>query len=107
MATCRLLALLVMSNLSLHVQAQSLTSITSPNRALSLDVRLSAAGELTYQLSYQRKPVVLPSLLGFAPGKPALSLTRFRLLAADSTTVDEQWKPVWGETSRIRNHYRE
>ena len=31
----------------------------------------------------------------------------FSLLKVDSTTFDQTWAPVWGESNRIRNHYRE
>ena len=36
-----------------------------------------------------------------------LSLIKFSLASADSSRVDETWKPVWGEQSSIRNNYKQ
>ena len=38
---------------------------------------------------------------------PDVSLTKFDVPAVDSSVADETWKPVWGETSSIRNNYKQ
>ena len=90
---------------STFVFSQSVQTVSSPDKRLRLVVSTGAAGELTYALTFRGQPVIAPSALGFTFSKPAVSLNRFTLVSADSSTVDETWKPVWGEVAQIRNHY--
>lgn len=64
-------------------------------------------GQVAYRIMYKGKKVIEPSTLGFALSKPQVSLTKFKIAAIDSATIDETWKPVWGEASQIRNHCKE
>lgn len=60
-----------------------------------------------YVVTFNGKEVVKPSFLGFKL-KDGIALdSNFRLIRRDSVTIDETWKPVWGEVSQIRNHYRQ
>lgn len=86
---------------------QSVRSVSSPDKRLRLTVRTDAAGTLTYALTYRGQAVIEPAQLGFTLSKPKLTLNQFTLVSADSSTVDESWKPVWGEVAQIRNHYTE
>ena len=91
----------------LRLCAQQIRSATAPNQSIVVAVRNAPTGELTYQVSYKGKSVIEPSGLGFSLSKPQVVLNRFILVATDSSKTDETWQPVWGETSRIRNHYSE
>lgn len=100
-------------------------SLTSPNGLLRLNFSLSPNGEPTYELFYKNKVVIKPSKLGLEL-KPdegtdmvtnwntetgrktgANLMTGFELTNSATSTFDETWQPVWGEESRIRNHYNE
>lgn len=87
--------------------AQPSTSISSPDKSVLLTIDNTNAGNVTYRVSYKGKKVIEPSGLGFVFSKPQVSLTTFSISATDSSTVDETWKPVWGEVNQIRNHYKE
>ncbi|MGF7217342.1 hypothetical protein GGR92_003515 [Spirosoma lacussanchae] len=89
------------------VCAQQIVTIHSPNGAVAVSVRQGDAGAVSYQIQYRNKPVITPSGLGFVLNKPKLTLNRFDIVSVDSSRTDETWKPVWGEVSQIRNHYRE
>lgn len=98
-------------------------TIKSPNGKLSLIFKLTNDGIPTYQLDYDKYQVIKESRLGIklkdmyentGVDKPLQgsnnnsSLDRdFVLTGIDSTSVDETWKPVWGEVSTIRNNYKE
>jgi alpha-glucosidase len=80
--------------------------VTSPDgrNEVSLEIR---EGRLTYGLSRDGRPLVLPSLLGFEfRGAPAL---RDGLRIADTARAshDEWWTQPWGEVARVRDHYDE
>ena len=64
-------------------------------------------GRLTYGMTRDRRPLVLPSGLGFQfRGAPAL---RDGLRITDTTrqSHDEWWTQPWGEVARVRDHYNE
>jgi alpha-glucosidase len=64
-------------------------------------------GHLTYSLSRDGRPLILPSVLGFDfRGAPPL---RDGLRITDTTRVshDEWWTQPWGEVARVRDHHNE
>lgn len=82
-------------------------TLSSPDKRLTLTFTLSPDGAPAYQLSLDKKPVVLKSKLGIEL-KDAPALTQgFKLLKAETATADETWEPVWGEVKSIRNQYNE
>ncbi|UHG92723.1 glycoside hydrolase family 97 protein [Spirosoma oryzicola] len=102
-----LLLVAALISLPKSIHAQPVTSITSPDKAITLTIRNTQTGAVNYQLAYKGKSVIEPSGLGFSLSKPKATLNRFTIVAADTSTKDETWQPVWGETNRIRNHYKE
>lgn len=98
-------------------------TIKSPNGKLSLIFKLTNDGIPTYQLTYGKYEVIKESRLGIKLKDMYLntvidkfsqstnnipSLDRgFVIANIDTSTVDETWKPVWGEVSTIRNYYKE
>jgi len=68
---------------------------------------LDATGTPRYEASYNDKPVILPSRLGFSLNTDSLFYTSFELKNTQKRSFDETWQPVWGETKNIRNHYEE
>ena len=61
----------------------------------------------TYQIEYKGIQVIKPSTLGFKIKEGKSLFNHFRLKKSSTSTYDEIWKPVWGESSIIRNHYNE
>lgn len=68
---------------------------------------LSKNGAPTYQVEYKGKSVIKPSTLGLELKNTNNLLDGFEVLKASTSTFDETWQPVWGETKDIRNHYNE
>ena len=73
-------------------------------------------GRPTYSMSYKGKEVVRPSHLGLELAKDKHAsmgmderdlMSGFSLDKEETSTFDETWQPVWGETRDIRNHYNE
>jgi hypothetical protein len=87
--------------------AQGPISISSPDKAIVVSVSNNQTGSVEYRVTYKGKKVIDPSGVGFVFSKPQVSLTKFTITTADSSTKDETWKPVWGEVAQIHNHYRE
>lgn len=102
-------------------------TLSSPDNDLSMEFLLTAEGAPQYSLKYNGKYVVLPSCLGFDlrgtlnasvlvygdkvtkmdACPPVDFSTDFEVIRTCRDTLDEIWRPVWGEESEIRNSYRE
>lgn len=81
--------------------------LTSPNGKIQMTFSLSEKGEPTYMLQYKGKTVIRPSHLGLEL-KNAHNLQQdFVIKKSTTSSFDETWQPVWGETRNIRNHYNE
>ena len=90
-------------------------TVKSPNGSVSVKFSLDN-GRPVYEVSYKKRAVVKPSYLGLelaktkhaSKGMEETSLMDgFVVAKTDTSTFDETWKPVWGETATIRNHYNE
>ncbi len=90
-------------------------TVESPNGNVQLTFALYG-GKPCYTLTYKDKAVTKPSFLGLelTKSKHASKEMRetnlidgFMVSGTKTSTFDETWKPVWGETSTIRNHYNE
>lgn len=91
-------------------------SVKSPNGNVELKFSLTGNGRPTYEMTYKGKAVIKPSHLGLELAKDKHAskgenetdlMEGFKINDTLVTTFDETWKPVWGETSTIRNHYNE
>lgn len=107
----------------------SAQTLQSPDGNLEMNFRLDGEGRPTYSLTYKGHEVIRPSKLGLELKKDDPNkavdfefkqradaskidqksdlMTGFTERDHSVTTFDETWMPVWGEESRIRNHYNE
>jgi hypothetical protein len=103
----KLLFALLFAGMFQYTHAQRIFTTYSPGGAIAVELSWSTEGRLTYKVSCKGKTAVAASRLGMKLKSPELVLDRFDLVAVDSSTSDETWKPVWGETSSIRNNYKQ
>ena len=82
-------------------------SFTATMQRVNLKFSLDKNGTPFYDVNYGNKPVIIDSKLGFKLVNDTALDVGFELLKTDSSVVDETWKPVWGEVSQIRNHYKQ
>ena len=108
----KMMLMLLGAMLSLVVSAQE---VASPNGNVRLKFYLDNTRP-AYELTYKGKAVVNKSHLGLelAKDKHASNgldetdlMDGFRIAKQETSTFDETWQPVWGETHDIRNHYNE
>lgn len=90
-------------------------TVKSPNGNVSVKFSLDN-GRPVYEVSYKKRAVVKPSYLGLELAKTKHAskgveetslMDGFVVAKTDTSTFDETWKPVWGETATMRNHYNE
>ena len=91
------------------------TEVKSPNGNVALNFKVEA-GRPVYSVTYKGKDVIRPSHLGLELAKDKHAsmgmderdlMDDFSLDKEVTSTFDETWEPVWGETKYIRNHYNE
>lgn len=106
------------------ISASGAESVSSPNGLLTVNFDIADGGIPEYSVVYKGKEVVRPSRLGFTllsessrrsftsdathASADALQMTSgFSLTDIGRASLDETWKPVWGEESEIRCNYNE
>jgi hypothetical protein len=91
--------------LSTAVAAQELRS---PDGNFIMQFRLLQDGTPVYSLQFKGKEVVKTSKLGLDLKDDKYSLLNgFSIAGTKTASLDENWAPIWGEQSQIRNHYNE
>ena len=107
----------------------SAQKLTSPDGNLVMNFSLNEKGCPTYDLTFKDKTVIKPSKLGLelkredankqtdfevtghkdqsVLDKKSNLMSGFTVHDTRTSTMDETWRPVWGEESVIRNHYNE
>ena len=79
----------------------------SPGGKVKLHVELTSSGQPQYSLTYKGKTVIKPSTLGYELIAADKLMDGFSVQTTQTSTFDETWHPVWGETKDIRNNYNE
>ena len=91
-------------------------NVKSPNGNIELKFSVDNTGRPVYEMTYKGKAVVKPSFLGLELAKDKHAskgmketdlMDGFTITKEATSTFDETWQPVWGETKDIRNHYNE
>ena len=91
-------------------------NVKSPNGNIEVKFSVDNLGRPVYEMTYKGREVVKPSHLGLVLAKDkhaSMGLNEHDLMDGfvikneQTSTFDETWKPVWGETATIRNHYNE
>ena len=83
------------------VTAQQSEELASPDGKLLFSFALTKEGTLTYSINYQQKPIILSSELGLSGWEKGFVKSGVSLSKQDTV-----WKPVYGERSQIRDHYK-
>ena len=90
--------------------------VKSPNGNVVVSFSLVDNGVPTYKVSYKGKPVIKQSRLGLEltpsqndgiKAEDTNLMNGFKVSNTETSSYKEVWKPVWGETSSILNHYNE
>ena len=81
--------------------------VTSPQGKVAVDFSITGNGVPTYEVKYKGMEVIKPSTLGLELTGANNLMDGFEVLKTSTSSFDETWTPVWGETKTIRNNYNE
>ncbi|WP_334022197.1 glycoside hydrolase family 97 catalytic domain-containing protein [Alteromonas sp. S015] len=80
-------------------------SIQSPDKSLSLFVKVDSQGRPSYWLNSEDTPLILPSTLGISV-KGEIDFNRdFVINDYRIDTINQPWERLWGEGKQVENHY--
>src|SRR4051812_6694356 len=82
--------------------AQSSQQLSSPDGKLNFTFDLSHDGTPSYKVFYTQTPVILSSALGLNGWEK-----EFVLSDVTRSEKDTSWKPLYGERSLVKDHYKE
>jgi alpha-glucosidase len=81
-------------------------AVTSPDGRTIVTVEANNGG-LFYRVDRDRKPLLMPSRLGFAlQGAPPIR-DGLRITGSTPASHDETWTQPWGEVSKVRDYHNE
>jgi len=80
--------------------------LISPNGNIELEFSLLNDGTPTYSLNYKGQKVITSSKLGLELKKDTNLQNGFSISSSETSNIDENWVPVWGEENEIRNQYK-
>jgi alpha-glucosidase len=108
MLTRRLFAALCLVVACVDAQAdETVATVTSPNKQLVVTLQLTGEGRLAYRVDRKGRPVLRASRLGLLLANAHQLDGGFKLVGQQTTEHDETWEQPWGESRRVRSHYRE
>jgi hypothetical protein len=81
--------------------------ITASMNKVKVTFMLTDNGVPEYSVTYGDKIVIKPSILGFKLTDDKPLAANFELIGKETASYDNTWKPLWGEVSKIRDHYNE
>lgn len=80
--------------------------LKSPNGDLILNINVSDKGEPVYSLVYKGKNVINNSKLGLVADEAKLC-DNFKITQIKQSSINESWRPVWGEYETVLNKCNE
>lgn len=101
MSTIKVVIFIFLISISQALYAQY--QLVSPNGNIS--VNISAESKIVYSVSYNNKPVIDPSNIGFTFMQAPPLGSEMKVVSAKTNSVDETWKPVLKRYSEISNKY--
>ena len=107
MTICNIKRRLAAACCALWAVAAAAQTVTSPDGNIVVNFSLNGNGVPTYKIDYKNKAVVKLSTLGIELNEENSLMDSFRINNTSTSSFDETWQPVWGETRNIRNHYNE
>lgn len=88
--------------IALEAPAQDSLSLTSPDGKIVFSLQLNEKGSLSYQVAYGGQPLILKSSLGVEGWQQSFVLKR-----VERKEQNNNWKPVYGERSLVKDKCRE
>ncbi|HEY8877147.1 MAG TPA: glycoside hydrolase family 97 protein [Roseateles sp.] len=107
MPTRRILALIALVFCTAAQADDTVATVTSPDKQLVVSVQLGGDGRLAYRVDRAGQPLVNPSRLGLLLANAHQLDGGFKLVGQKTIEHDETWEQPWGESRRVRSHYRE
>jgi len=89
----------------LYSNADAQHELLSPDGKIS--IQFSAGSKIIYSVSYQGRPVIDPSVIGFTFVRVPPLGQDMEIVSSEKRTVDETWEPVLKRYARVRNHFNE
>ena len=99
--------LFVVCAMLVATDASRAVEVSSPDGSIVVNCDLTSAGGLQYAVSYRGNPVIVDSRLAVDLKDAPPLAEGFRILRQTPSTRDDTWQPVYGERSRIRDHYNQ
>ncbi len=86
---------------------QSSVSVFSPEGRTEVKIAFDDSSQLFYSVFFEDSILILPSLLGFEIEGEMVLGKKPEIISVEKTTINQTWKPVYGERSEVKDHYNQ
>lgn len=87
---------IIISFFALFIVHTAIAQLTAAMEKVQVSFMLDKNGLPAYSVSFDQKPIIKPSEMGFTLSNDDDFKNNFEITGSDKITVDETWKPVWG-----------
>jgi alpha-glucosidase len=87
--------------------AEPVAQVTSPDGSIVVSVDTDNDKRVRYAVTRRGKPLIAPSLLGFALTDSYPMQRGFAFQGSETASSDTAWEQPWGERRFVRSHYQE
>ena len=88
-------------------QKEVITTTTSPDENIKVDVVLSEKGEPTYKITHKNNEVIKTSKLGFDLDEIPSLKEDFEIIKITNSGFNETWQMPWGEQLDVENNFNQ
>ena len=82
-------------------------TVNSPDKKISVKFSTDDLGVAYYQVSYNGRPIIEPSALGFEFFDQPELKSGLEISGFEESSFNETWEMQWGEQRKVLNHYNE
>lgn len=107
MLSRKLFLIVAFAGIMLRAFSQDNAPLLTEHGSIRLSFSLDGEGSPRYTVSFKGRQLVVSSRLGFSLADDSLFYKGFAITGTERRSVNDTWKPVWGEVSSIRNSYEQ
>ncbi len=81
--------------------------VFSPDGKTEVQIAVDDSSQIIYSVFFADSVLIQPSRLGFQQEGESVLGNNFEIVTTEETTVNQSWKPVYGERSEVMDHYNQ
>jgi len=103
----KFLLVIISSLLLFSCVKKSEITVSSPDGKAEVYITIDDSSHVSYSVYFKDTALIQNSKLGFQPENEPVLGKNVEIISSEETTVNLNWKPVYGERSEVKDHYNQ